>query len=453
MSNDPDDLAASYQASLAHFVETGQEHQLEEAYSLGRAAFAGEVSILHLLEMHRTATESLLALPSGSPEIAKVTASFAFLTEALATFEMAQRGYMEAQERARLERDQSMLRERLTQAYLTVDRAVDLPERLSAIGTVAAELVEARGARCYLVDQAVSPTEVLPNHLIFTIRDPLGKTVAVLDVDVGNRGTVSDNDRFALNEFCRMAGVTVENARLFARERSTALMLQHQLLPATVPQVDGLDLAVRYLPGEANSHAGGDWYDVFPLDGERVGLVVGDVTGHGVMAAAAMGQLRIAVLAYALAGDEPAAVVERVDALLDRLGNSEIATMVYIVANPADGQLTLVNAGHPPPLVIDPEGSAWPVRGGHGRLLGISDTNGARSPEVTRLRPGGYLLLYTDGLIEPLERSEQDGIARLCEVAEGFAGTAEELCDRVLGELAPHGARDDICVLAATLSP
>jgi serine phosphatase RsbU (regulator of sigma subunit) len=324
-------FAVHYRRTLAEFLATGEEHELAAAFSLGRTAFSDDVSILELVDTHRQAVESLGLLTAE-----EVGATFTFLAEALATFEMTQRGYWEAQERAQ-------------------------------------------------------------------------------------------------------------------RERSTALMLQHELLPATVPQIDGLEVAVRYLPGEANSHAGGDWYDVFTLEHQQVGLVVGDVTGHGVAAAATMGQLRMAVLAYALAGYDAAGVVQQLDTLLTRLGTGQIATLIYVVASLTDGQLVLVNAGHPPPVILDPRGRSRPARGGHGRLLGMQGEGLARQHEITRLPAHGYLLLYTDGLIEPLERTEQDGVARLCEVTHGFSGSTEALCDHVLAELAPDGARDDICIVAAAL--
>jgi serine phosphatase RsbU (regulator of sigma subunit) len=328
------DFQATYQRTLAEYLASPHEPQLAAAYALGRRAFTDEVSLLELVDTHRRAVEAILE-GADAPGLA---ATFTFLAEALATFEMAQRGYWEAQERAQ-------------------------------------------------------------------------------------------------------------------RERSTALMLQHELLPAAIPHVEGLEVAVRYLPGEANSHAGGDWYDVFPLEERHVGLVVGDVTGHGVAAAAAMGQLRMAVLAFALAGYDTAGVVQRMDTLLDKLGTGDIATMIYVVVGLADGALVLVNAGHPPPVVIDPGGPSRPARGGHGRLLGMSDPMKPRQPETDRLLPGGYLLLYTDGLIEPLERHEQDGVTRLCEETQGFTGSAEELCDHVLARLAPEGTRDDICIVAAGLAP
>jgi hypothetical protein len=236
------------------------------------------------------------------------------------------------------------------------------------------------------------------------------------------------------------------------REHAIALSLQHDLLPRAVPEVTGLDLSVRYLPGEAGSHAGGDWYDVFELDANRVGLVVGDVTGHGVAAAAAMGRLRVAVLAHALAGLGPADVIKRVDTLLDQLATGEVATMVYVVADPGRGRLVIANAGHPPPIIVEPNGAARRVDLAHGRLLGLRPPLPRRDQDMTQISSGGHFLLYTDGLIEPLERAGQDGIAQLCRVVEGFTGTAQELCDHVIDQLAPEGASDDICVVAATLT-
>ena len=235
-------------------------------------------------------------------------------------------------------------------------------------------------------------------------------------------------------------------------EHAIALALQHDLLPREVPEVTGLDVSVRYLPGEIGSHAGGDWYDIFELDARRVGLVVGDVTGHGLQAAAAMGRLRVAVLAHALDGLGPSEVIRRVDTLLDQLATSEFASMVYVLADPGKGRLIVANAGHPPPIVVEPDGTARRVDLAHGRLLGVRPPLTKRGQAATNISSGGHLLLYTDGLIEPHERAGHDGIDQLCHAVEGFTGTAQQLCDHVLDELAPHGARDDICIVAATLT-
>jgi serine phosphatase RsbU (regulator of sigma subunit) len=331
------DPVADYAAALARYVERGREDELEAAYRLGRQAVADGMTILGLVDRHRAAVD-VLARECRHFEPDRVAATFDFLSEALATFEMAQRGYWEAKETA-------------------------------------------------------------------------------------------------------------------ARDRSIALMLQHELLPAALPAVPGLDVAVRYLPGEATSHAGGDWYDLFPLPGGRVGLVVGDVTGHGVAAAASMGQMRMAVLAYALGGFEPGDVVERVDVLVEALGRGHVATMVYAIADVGARQLVIANAGHPPPVIVPPSGPAATAEAGQGLLLGLDPALNRRRGETVAVPAGSHVLFYTDGLIEPLERREEDGVARLVAATSGFRGTADDLCEHVLAELVPEQSGDDICTLAITLTP
>jgi serine phosphatase RsbU (regulator of sigma subunit) len=166
-----------------------------------------------------------------------------------------------------------------------------------------------------------------------------------------------------------------------------------------------------------------------------------------------MGQLRIAVLAYALGGTAPAAVVEEVDLLLHRLNGGDIATMVYVMADLPAQRLVMTSAGHPPPVLVEPDGTArlWPE--GRGRLVGVSPPAQNRSQAVAPFPPGSQILLYTDGLVEAVERTGSDGFARLRDVAQGFGGNAEELCDHVLAEMAPQGAHDDICIVAATHAP
>jgi serine phosphatase RsbU (regulator of sigma subunit) len=334
MPYSPRNFANSYRKSLTRYVEAGEESQLAEAYNLGRAACVNGSTILELVEVHRSAVATL-ALADGTRDAAAVDATFTFLAEALSTFEMAQRGYWEAQESSR-------------------------------------------------------------------------------------------------------------------RERAIALKLQNDLMPAAAPQVEGLDVAVRYLSGEVGTHAGGDWYDVFEVPEDAVGLVVGDVTGHGVGAAAMMGQLRIAVLAYALGGKAPATVVEEVDLLLHRLAGGDIATLVYVLADLAHDRLVMTSAGHPPPVLVPAGGKARLWTEGRGRLVGVSPPARGRSQAVAAFPVGSQLLLYTDGLVEATERTGQDGFARLLEIAQGFEGSAAALCDHVLAQLAPDGGRDDICILAAT---
>jgi hypothetical protein len=454
-------FAASYRTTLEKYVESGEEHQLEEAFALGREAFARGVTLLSLLDLHRTAVETLLRREPATDGIGhepvrestgtRIDASFQMLAEALATFEMAQRGYWEAQERARWEHQQSRLRDQLTRAYMDVDRAsLAQEERLAVIERTAAGLIEGcKGCKVFAIDAPGAPSPTDPGT--FPIRNPRGQGVALLSVDLGDR-PLSDDQRYLLTEFTLMAGIALENSRQFAREQQIASMLQRDLLPADLPTVTGLDVALRYLPGEPGSHAGGDWYDVFEIDDGRVGLVVGDITGHGVGAAAAMGQLRIAVLAYALAGYEPDKVLEHVDLLIERMGSGTIATMVYALVDLQACELTLVNAGHPPPIVVA-GGASRRLLEGHARLLGVSPPLSDRDQRLVELRTGSHVLLYTDGLLEPTERGGVDGVGRLQDVTDGFSGTADELCDLVLAEMAPDGAEDDICILAATLLP
>lgn len=333
-------VARTYRAMLARYVEARHEDQLEAAYALGRESFEEGITLLGLLALHREAIEALVERKPEAADAASLGATFGFLAEALGTFEITQRGYRDAQERARVDREKA------------------------------------------------------------------------------------------------------------AREHAVALMLQQDLLPADVPALPGCDVAVRYRPGEVDSHAGGDWYDAFELGDGKAGFVVGDVTGHGVGAAAVMGQLRVAVLAYAWAGFGPAEVIAAVDSLLDRLGGDRLASMIYVVSDPARRELAIVNAGHPPPLLIDPKGSVTTVSGGHDRLVGMKPPLAERAAAVVTVEPGSRLLLYTDGILEPTERGGENGLERLTAAVAGFRGSVEELCDLVLGKLAPEGTGDDICLVA-----
>jgi hypothetical protein len=329
------------------------------------------------------------------------------------------------------------------------------PDELAepAVPTDLAALVAAADAELGEPGEAAEPSDPRRHQVLFPIRNPRGQPMALLEVDLRQHGPLSDDERYLLTEFTLMAGVALENSRQFAHEQHIASMLQLDLLPPALPTIAGLDVALRYLPGEPGSHAGGDWYDVFEIDDGRVGLVVGDITGHGVGAAAAMGQLRMAVLAYALAGYEPMGVVEHVDLLIERMGSGTVATMVYVLVDLSRAELTLVNAGHPPPVVVTAGGASRRLLEGHARLLGVSPPLSDREQRLVELRTGSHVLLYTDGLLEPVERAGDDGVARLQDVTDGFTGTADELCDLVLAEMAPDGAQDDVCVVAATLLP
>lgn len=231
-----------------------------------------------------------------------------------------------------------------------------------------------------------------------------------------------------------------------------ALTLQHSLLPPDLPAPPGLDLAVRYLPAGPDVEVGGDWYDLVELDAGRVGLVVGDVMGHGIHQAATMGQLRLGLRAYMLDRHPIDQVVQRTDALLQSLGEMQTATLVLAVVDVAESTLSLVNAGHPAPLLIDPEGTASFVTGGHGRLLGLTSSEPRPVLDPEALAPGSCLLLYTDGLIDGHERAGGDGLDHLRQAVTGFSGSPDELCDRVTEAMVDDEPSDDVCLLAVRLA-
>jgi serine phosphatase RsbU (regulator of sigma subunit) len=228
-----------------------------------------------------------------------------------------------------------------------------------------------------------------------------------------------------------------------------ALTLQRSLLPSDLPVPDGLDVAVRYVPAGRHVAAGGDWYDLVPLDGPQVGLVVGDVMGHGIEQAAVMGQLRLGLRAYLLEGHPIDQTVARTDRLLRSLGGRQTATLVLGVIDTDAHTLTLASAGHPPPLLVEPgDGGARFLTGGHGRLLGLPGVAPRPVYGPVAFAPGSRLLMYTDGVLEQHERAGRDASEDLRRAAAGEVGSAEELCDRVTSAMIDGEPGDDVCLLA-----
>jgi GAF domain-containing protein len=243
------------------------------------------------------------------------------------------------------------------------------------------------------------------------------------------------------------AAVAIEHARLYEQVHDIALTLQHGLLPERLPTPDGVGLAARYLPAARHADVGGDWYDAFMLPDGRLALTVGDVAGHDMVAAGVMGQLRSAVRAYALDLLEPAATLHRLDRFMSSLDLDTFATLLHATYSADTRQLDVVQAGHPPPMVIDPKGEPRflplipqpPI----GRSFFMEAT-----PARVVLEPGETLVLYTDGLIERRGEIIDRGLARLEEEAAGTAHLSpDELCDRLLAQLGQE-ASDDIAVLA-----
>jgi serine phosphatase RsbU (regulator of sigma subunit) len=257
------------------------------------------------------------------------------------------------------------------------------------------------------------------------------------------------------------AGLTVDNARLYEVEHAAAATLQRSLLPA-VPEVGGVQVAARYLVGADGNQVGGDWYDVLPLPDGALGLAVGDVVGHDLAAAAAMGQLRGVVRSYAWDGGRPGSVLDRCDQLVQGLEMAAMATAVYarVEAPDAGGDrlLRYANAGHPTPLLLGPDGVLERLDGHRSPMIGAVPTLGrvagpGRTEAAVRCRPGSLLLLYTDGLTD-LAGQDADERTQLIErTFESMppGSDAEDVVSAVLRACVPDRLRDDVALLAVRL--
>ncbi len=249
------------------------------------------------------------------------------------------------------------------------------------------------------------------------------------------------------DEIASRAAVLLDNALLYEHERDASHALQLGLLGGKPPSFDGVDVNGTYRAGTAALEVGGDWYDAFPLPSGAIGLVVGDVVGHGLEAAVAMGQLRGAVSALARSY-EPAALLERLDEFVENVPSALAATLAYAQLFP-DGELRYACAGHPPPLVVGPDGATDFLWEGRSAPLG-SVLGGARTGATGRLREGEMLLLYTDGLVERRDERLDVGLARLERAATLHAGGFEALGQEVLDALLKGRPQDDdACILAA----
>ncbi|RFS83918.1 GAF domain-containing protein [Actinomadura spongiicola] len=249
-------------------------------------------------------------------------------------------------------------------------------------------------------------------------------------------------------ELAARTATCIDNACLYRREHRTATALKASLVPAAVTAPPGLEIAHRYLP--AGSGVGGDWYDVVPLPDGQIAVVVGDSVGHGVTAAAAMGQLRVAAHTLAGCGFPPAVVLERLDAIAQDLHAAQFATCLCLVCDPATRYCEVACAGHPPPLLTLPDGTVRRFAVPQGLPLGVSDrAHPAEYEQVpAAIPPGATLALYTDGLVESRRRNVDEGIARLASaLVASQAGTLEETADGVLNLLSDQCGNDDIALL------
>jgi PAS domain S-box-containing protein len=295
--------------------------------------------------------------------------------------------------------------------------------------------------------------EALPGAAVSsTLAVPLllkDSAIGVLTVGTMFPRAFSDADSSLLQLAADRAALAIERNRLYQREHDTAQQLTKALLldDAKMPRVPGLRIAKRYLPGGAD--VGGDWYDALALPGGRLALVMGDVAGRGVPAAASMGQLRSALRAYALEGAGPAEVLRRLNRFQFQLDEDSMATVVMLVLDPHDNRLTWANAGHPPPLLLEPTGPRYLEHRAGGVPLGAIEEPSYVEAEA-ELPPGSTVILYTDGLVEHPGRPLAEGFDRLLAAAGNGALEPEDLCEAILGgTLGDATSADDVTFIVA----
>ncbi|MEU9450838.1 SpoIIE family protein phosphatase [Streptomyces sp. NPDC048277] len=300
-------------------------------------------------------------------------------------------------------------------------------------------------------------TEQLLAHVHSLIAVPLVARGVVLGIASFYRAQGSapfgDDDRSLAQELAARAALSIDNARRYTHERSMVLALQRRLLPHRLPDQDAVEIAHRYLPAE--SDVGGDWYDVIPLSGARIGLLVGDVVGHGMLSAATMGRLRTAARSFAELDFPPDEVLSHLDNLVGRLDRDDPdgegsgiigATCLYVIYDPTAQRCVMARAGHPPPALVRPDGSVSYPDLPAGPPLGLGGLP-FDSVEVD-LPEGSQMVLYTDGLIEDRHRDVDAVLEQLRDaLADRPERSPEETCQAILDSVAPAHPCDDIALL------
>lgn len=270
-----------------------------------------------------------------------------------------------------------------------------------------------------------------------------------------------ESDELLADELVSRAALSIDNARRYARERTAALALQHSLLPRRVSGGEAMEVATRYLPADDEYNVGGDWFDVIGLPGGRLALVVGDVTGHGINAAATMGRLRTAIRTLADLDLPPGELLTRLDRTFVGLAGEEGeegeeddeprpslgATCAYAVYEPATRTCTVALAGHPPPAVVDPGGGVTFPDLPHGTSLGVGLLP-YESAEL-ELPEGSVIAFYTDGLVEDRRQDIDVGMARVSEALGRRVSSLEDLCTEVVATLPTRTPADDVTLLLA----
>ncbi|MET7653276.1 SpoIIE family protein phosphatase [Streptomyces sp. NPDC005486] len=295
----------------------------------------------------------------------------------------------------------------------------------------AAALLARAGVHSYLAVPLIARGEVLGALDLKRTRNPL---------------PFGRDDLLLARELAARAAVQIDNARWYQSARTTALTLQRSLLPSHPPVIGGLEVASRYQPAGATTEVGGDWFDVIPLPDGKTALVVGDVMGSGIDAAATMGRLRTATTTLASLDLDPAVLLEHLDRITQGLDHS-IATCVYAVHDPRVGRCRIANAGHLPPVRVRPDRPPELLDLPTGVPLGVGGV--PFSTTDVDFAPGDQLVLYTDGLVETRRHSLDERLEALLALLDDPARPLEEVCDLLLTALHHPDNHDDVALLVA----
>jgi PAS domain S-box-containing protein len=275
-----------------------------------------------------------------------------------------------------------------------------------------------------------------------------GRTFGVITWVNGETGRRFDRSDVEFGEdIARRAAVAIDNSLLHSELRQIADRLQEAVLPAALPMLPGWELASSYSPA-GKVDVGGDFYDAIPLTGDRLALVIGDVMGRGVDAAAAMAQIRAALRAFIAVEPEPAAVMKRLDLFYEQFPTDQLVTVLYALADPGRDEVTLACAGHPPPLLLGPSGAPEFIEAARGTLLGAGPAE--RTTTTVGLKPGQTLLLFTDGLIERRGEDLEQSKERLLDVCTTLPAGPNGLdLEALVTTMRDPTRDDDIAILAA----
>ncbi|MEU4626265.1 SpoIIE family protein phosphatase [Actinoplanes sp. NPDC023801] len=283
-----------------------------------------------------------------------------------------------------------------------------------------------------------------PPDVVLPLPDTTGQRLGELRVW---RGAGEPAEPVVLTQLARLVGLRLANARLYETEHRIASTLQHSMLPQSLPRVPGALVAGRYVPGSDEAKVGGDWYDVIPGPDGELFLVIGDVVGKGVQAAAGMGQLRNALRAYLLEGFDCGTALSRLNRLVDTLGRRQFATVLCVGFDPRTRRMTYSSAGHPSPVMNEPgKNGTFLYDSALGPPIGALGDVSYPTRE-TWLNAGTRLLLYTDGLIEDRRQGIDSGLAELTTDVAEPAQDVDDLLDRLLAKAAGQTRRDDIALV------